>query len=912
MPLTIGTRIGQYEIVAPLGQGGMGEVYRARDTRLKRDVAIKVLPDLWARDAERLARFRREAELLATLNHPRVAAIYGLEETKTTTAIVMELVEGETLAERIARGPMSLDDVVTVARQVADALEAAHERGIVHRDLKPANIKISEADSVKVLDFGLAKLTETAATASSLSMSPTLSVPGTYAGTILGTAAYMSPEQARGKSVDRRADIWAFGCVLFEMLTGRQAFETGETVSDAIAAILLTDPDWNLLPPDTPPQIRTLLKRCLQKDLQKRLPHIGLVRVEFDDPAPPVIAPTVPVPKGSRWRFASFAIAGALLGIAVTTAGVWIAARFATPPPLEQNRFSIVSPAGAPLRPGGGDVNVAISADGRQIVYVTGIAGENGAVGGGGATDGQLWIRSLDQPDPVPLRGITGRYPFFSPDGKWIGFFQAGFELNKVPVTGGPAVHLSHIDGSPRGGTWGPDKSIVFGTAGGALWIVPEGGGDPTRVSTVPDGTLRRVNPLFLPNGRTILFMLTPGTGLNSQIVALDLATHTEKTLIPTGGNAAYVNGGFLVYSLQGTLRAVRFDPDTLKLSGDPVPVLEGVMAAGGGGAEFALSPNGTLVYVPGGEGAGELQSLVWVDRGGMETPTGAPPRQYAVARLSPDGANAALDVREQGSGDIYTFNFERKNLHRLTTDPAYDMAPVYTPDGRLIVYASTRGTGRPSIFRRPADGTGTDERLTTSANFQQPSGFAPNGSLLIREDEPSSGREIRVLSMDPSTLKDGKALSQPLIHTSFNNEAPDISRDGHFIAYATNESSIPQVIVRPFPNVNDGLWQITTDGGVKPAWAHKSNELFYLDMNNFMWVVPFETTPVFKPGIAKMLFQGPWYVRQSVRTYDVSPDDQRFLMIKDAPGDGRSAAASASLDVWVNWVEELKRRVGG
>jgi serine/threonine-protein kinase len=911
MPLTNGTRIGQYEIVAALGEGGMGEVYRARDMRLKRDVAIKVLPDLWAHDADRLARFQREAEVLATLNHPRVAAIYGLEETKTATAIVMELVEGETLAERIARGPMAIDDVVTVARQVADALEAAHERGIVHRDLKPSNIKISATDSVKVLDFGLAKLTETATTASSLSMSPTLTVPGTYAGTILGTAAYMSPEQARGKPVDRRTDIWAFGCVLFEMLTGRQAFDAGETVSDAVAAILRADPDWNTLPPDTPPQLRTLMKRCLQKDAQKRLPHIGLVRVELDDPALPVVLP--PAAKASRWRFVSFGVAGLILGIALTAAGAWIASRFATQPPLEQTRFSIVSPASAPLRPGGGDVNVAISPDGRQIVYVT--AGESGFARAGGDTDGQLWIRSLDQPEPLPLRGITGRYPFFSPDGKWIGFFQAGFELNKVAVSGGPAVHLCHVDGSPRGGTWGPDKTIVYGTIGGALWLVPDGGGEPRRASAPGDGTLRRVDPIFLPNGRTVLFMLTPGSGLDAQIVALDVATRTEKPLIPGGGNPAYVDGGFLVYSVQGTLRAVRFDPDTLAVSGDAVPILQGVMAAGGGAAEFALSRNGTLVYVPGEDGGstGAKRSLVWVDRRGMETPTGAEARDYAAVRLSPDGANVALDVRDQGNGDIWTFNFERKIPARLTTDPAPDMTPVYTPDGRYIVFASSRDPGHANIFRRPADGTGTDERLTTSTNFQQPTGFTPLGdSLLIREDRGGPSREIRVVSMDPSALKDGKASSQPLIHSSFRNESADVSPDGHWIAYSSNESGIPQVYVRPFPNVNDGRSQISTAGGAKPAWAHNGHELFYLDGDNWMWVVDVQTTPVFKPGMSKKLFQGPWFIRQSVRTYDVSRDDQHFLMIKDAPGDGRSAAASVSLEVWVNWAEELKQHVGG
>jgi serine/threonine-protein kinase len=901
--LTSGTRIGQYEVVTAIGHGGMGEVYRARDTRLKRDVAIKVLPDQWAHDTDRLARFQREAELLASLNHPRVAAIYGLEETETATAIVMELVEGETLADRISRGPMPVDDVVIVARQVADALEAAHERGIIHRDLKPSNIKITAADSVKVLDFGLAKLAETAMAASSLSMSPTLSVPGTYAGVILGTAAYMSPEQARGKPVDRRTDIWAFGCVLFEMLTGRQTFDAGETVSDAVAAILRSEPDWSALPPDTPPQLRTLLKRCLQKDVQKRLPHIGLVRVELDDPAPPVAdSASVPAAKTSRWRTAGFAVTGLLLGIALTAAGVWLLSRLATPPHLPQYRFSIGIDSSA-LR--AGDVNIAISPDGRHIVYVSGTSGA-----GGRAVDEQLMIRDLDKLEPVPLPGITGRRPFFSPDGKWIGFFQ-GRQLKKVAATGGPANTICPIDAPPRGGTWGPGKTIVFGTAIGALWMVPEDGGTPKQVSTSGDGKLRRVDPAFLPNGRAVLFRLTAGVNLGSQQTAvLDLATGKEKILIPGGGNAAYVDGRFLVYYALGTLRVVRFDSTNLELEGDSVPVLSGVMAAGPGSGEFAISPNGTLVYVPGDGGVtGEKRPLVWVDRRGVEMPTGAPELEYASLRLSPNNTSAALDIREQGSGDISIWDFDRKTMFKLTTDEGLEIAPVYTPDGRYVVFGSTRTSGRPNVFRRAVDGTGTDERLVTSTNVQIPFAFSLKGeSLVVREDMPETARDIRIVSMEPSSLKDGKEQSQKLIESPSNDEGADLSPDGHFIAYFSDVSGKPQVYVRPFPNVNDGLWPISTNGGAKPVWAHTHHELFYVDPNNNMMVVPYESKPVFKPGKPQVLFPGHLFIGQGLRTYDVSRDDRRFLIIKDASSN--DPVAPANIAVLVNWVEELKQRV--
>jgi serine/threonine-protein kinase len=905
--LASGTRLGPYEILSAIGAGGMGEVYRARDTKLNRDVALKILPEAFATDPERLARFKREAHVLASLNHPHIAAIYGFEDSGSTHALVLELVDGPTLADRIAKGAIPLDEALPVAKQIAEALEVAHEQGIIHRDLKPANIKVRDDGTVKVLDFGLAKAMEPASAVSPmLTNSPTITTPAmvTGVGTLLGTAAYMSPEQARGKPIDRRADIWAFGCVLFEMLTGRQTFDGGETVSDAVAAILRTEPEWNSLPANTPQHIVRLLRRCLQKDPLKRLPHIGLVRVEIDEAATrdtATAAPPTAAAKASRTRVAVTA-AVALAAGGVLTVAVENLIRPASVP-LKVARFAIAPVASAPLKAGGGDVNLAISPDGTQIVYGSGIAG---------GAEGALVYRALDRLDVTAIPGIVGRRPFFSPDGQWVAFFTGG-ELKKIQIAGGPAVTVCRISGQGRGGTWGSDNTIVFATSDQAtgLMAVPAAGGNPQPL-TKPDvehGERDHYEPSFLPDARAVLFEITAGAPDDAQIAVLDRTTNQVKRLF-RGGNASYVEPGYLVYSAAGTLRAVRFDPKRLEVVGDPVPVINQVNLAGGGATQYAVSRTGTLVYQPGTPGqTGPPRTLVWINRQGREEPIPAPPHAYTLARLSPNGERIALDIRER-LGDISVWDVRRQILQQLTFDPAADEFPLWTIDGRYIIFASNR-TGTMNLFRRAADGSGSDERLTNTIQYELPSSFSPDGeSLVVTQQRSTTGIYLERLA-NPS-VKAPVAVqtnAQSLLQTEFTTFGGEVSPDGHWLAYNANDSGQPQVYVRSFPDIKGGLWQITAAGGSRPAWAHSGKELFYLDAHNSMMVVPVQTSPVFSFGTPTKLFDGPWYTGVPGRTYDVTADGQRFLMIKEAMNTD-PAAAQSMLHVVVNWAEELKQRI--
>ena len=911
-----GARVGAYEIIAAIGAGGMGEVYRARDLKLGRDVALKILPDVFVGDVDRIARFEREAKVVASLNHPNIAIIHGFQESDGVRALVLELVEGETLGEVIAREPVPLADALAIARQMADALEAAHDKGIVHRDLKPDNVKVTPEGKIKVLDFGLAKMLEPEPARSPSfagTMSPTLSIHATYGGMILGTAAYMSPEQARGKPVDRRTDIWSFGCVLFEMLTGKQTFESGETISDAVAHILTREPDWNALPADTPSYVRTLLRRCLQKDPQKRLPHIGLVRLELEE-GPSRLDEGEAGPEGAARREPpkkrlAITIGALVLAVAAGVAATWALMR-TTPATPEQIRFSIVPAAAQPFNVNGFFRNVTISPDGSHVVYVA-----------SGTGTSQLMVRALDQLEAVPLRGVTGATsPFMSPDGRWIGFFSqlAGGDLKKVPITGGPALTLCRYQGTPRGATWGTDGTIVFAsndlTTG--LLRVPAGGGEP-KVLTKPDpahGEQDHLFPSMLPGNRAVLFTIAPTDGItdNSQVAVLELTTGQRKTLIRGGSHAQFVDPGYLVYAAAGSLRAVRFDLDRLTVSSDPVPVVDQVMTFGTGVGVFEISRNGTLVFVPGGGSSGAARSLVWVDRRGHEEAIpGAPARAYVFARLSPDGQRVALDIRDQ-ENDIWIFDLKRATLTKLTFNPRTDSWPIWTTDGRRIVFGSTRGDGMQNLYWQSVDGTGTAERLTTSTNIQQPHSFSPDGqSLVVYELVSSSLSDLTLLTIgDPSGRPPaGKLETRPLVHTAAVENAGEISPDGHFLAYHSNESGFPQVYVRPFPNVDTGgHWQISSDGGTRPAWAPNGRELFYLDSSGAMIAVPIQTTPTFSAGVPTKLFEGQWFRGQAGRTYDVAQDG-RFLMIKDA-ATGDQGATSPTMTVVVNWVEELKAKL--
>ena len=664
MSLSVGARLGSYEVTAQIGAGGMGEVYRATDTKLKRDVALKVLPAALASDPDRLARFQREAELLATLNHPNIAAIYGLEDAAGSSALVLELVEGETLAERIARSPLPQDDAVSVARQIVDALEAAHEKGVIHRDLKPANIKITPEGKVKVLDFGLAKMLESEMPSGSLSMSPTLSLHATYAGVILGTAAYMSPEQARGKAVDRRTDVWAFGCVLFEMLAGKKAFEsTGETVSDAVAAVLMKEPDWDALPADTPPHIRALLRRCLQKDVQKRVPHIGVARLEIDDPPSRNVSAFIaePVPPGPLWRRAMPAAVGMLLAAGITSATWW---GFAPEPPARiVTRFPFTLPDGQNFTNAGRHV-LAISPDGTQMVYVA---------------NQRLYLRTMSDLEARAIVGIDGTAavinPVFSPDGRSIAFFNGGDQtIKRIAVAGGAAVTIAS-SGNPIGMSWGVD-GILFGDEKGVMRVSPNGGTPEAIVSVHPDDVA--YGPQMLPGGKAVLFTLAKTSGADrwdkAQVVVQSLASGERRTLIEGGSDARYLPTGHLVYALGGVVFAIPFDAQRLEVSGGPVSIVEGVARApvtATGAAQFSVSANGSLVYVPGpvsiASGAIELALF---DRKGVAAPLKVPAGSIQHPRASPDGKQVVFVTDDEKEAVVWVYELSgATSMRRLTFD---------------------------------------------------------------------------------------------------------------------------------------------------------------------------------------------------------------------------------------------------
>jgi serine/threonine-protein kinase len=894
--ITPGTQIGQYEIVELLGRGGMGEVYRARDSQLQRDVAIKVLLSSVANDSERISRFSREAQLLAALNHPNIAGVHGLEHSGDLSALVMELVVGPTLADRIALGAMTLDEALPIAKQIAEAIEAAHEQGIIHRDLKPANIKLRDDGTVKVLDFGLAKAADSA---SSAAESPTLSLQGTAAGVILGTAAYMAPEQARGKNVDRRADIWAFGCVLFEMLTGQRAFQ-GVDVTDTIVALLTKEPDWNLLPASAS-RVRPLMSRCLTKDRKQRLQAIGEARYQIDQllsggssqAAETASAATTP------WR-TILGVAGAATTVAVIA--TWALTRpQPTAPPL-LSRFEIVpTPALAP--PNGSDRDVGISPDGRYIVYR---GGERGT---------QLILRPIDAVEGRVIRGATGRVPIFSADSKWIGFFD-GLTLKKVSIAGGAALEIATTLTASRGASWGDDGRIVFAInePGTGLFSVSASGGEPATLTTPnrDQGEINHWYPSVLPQGRGVLFTVTARqAATTARVAVLDLKTGKHKILV-RGSQAEYVPGG-LLYVADGTLHAVRFDLGKLELAGNPVPVIEGVSTRGGGAANYSVSLTGTLIYVP--TDVQNPRTLVWVDRKGTETAIPLPPRLYEHPRLSPDGKHIALSIRDEGS-DIYIIEVDQPSSpRRLTFDDAFDAGPVWTPDGKRIVFQSSRFGPQMNLFVQNADGTGAAERLTNSQHWVSPFFVAlDGGSVLAFQNPPETNADVVRFPLGvterPAPTAPGPPWSRPenIIQTPFSERNAVLSPDGNYIAYESNESGPYEVYVRPFPRVDDGKWQVSSGGGAAPLWAQDGRELFYLDLQNRLMSVALQIAggrfnagpPVRQLDTAYV--QSP--LSAGLRAYDVGPGAQRFLMLREH---GVVDNSRMRLVAVVNWFEELK-----
>jgi serine/threonine-protein kinase len=891
----IAQSIGSYRIVEKVGQGGMGEVYRAHDSKLHRDVALKVLLPSVAHDPDRLARFSREAQLLASLNHPHIAQVFGLEESGDVGAIVMEFVEGPTLADRLARRAIPADEALTIARQIALALEAAHEQGVVHRDLKPANVKIRPDGTAKVLDFGLAKALEAGPSSPTSDHQPTVTSPAVTArGVILGTAAYMAPEQARGHTVDRRADLWAFGCVLFEMLTGRRAFE-GDTVSDTIAAVLTREPEWTALPATTPAAVRRLLRRCLAKQASRRLDSAAAARLEIDeaDWSEPVPSRTV------LQRAAPVALAFALGGLLATGVAMWAGSRPAIDAPRLAGRFDILPPRTRSLALSYSDRTLALSPDGRYIVYRT------------GATLRQLVVHPVDRTEGAVLPGIVdARAPFFSADGQWIGYFD-GSGLKKVPTTGGASVTIVAATGVAFGASWGEDDSIVFATQGsGGLQRVSAGGGEPVPVTTADstNGETHR-HPWVLPGGRGFLFTVWKGSYRTGTAVArvavFDARTGQYRVLIDDGAQAAYVDGT-IVYLAGGALRAVRFGLERLELVGNPVPLAENPWI--GTQADFAVSQSGTLVYIP---AYSAERSLVWVDRAGQETSIPAPPRLYEDVRLSPDGTRAALAIRDQ-EDDIWLWDFRRGGpLTRLTFNPRIDERPVWTHDGQTVVFGSLRDSDRQHLYAQAADGTGSVEQLTIDTQNGHAPAFVARDGTGVLGVEYSQGPSIawfRITRPLRPSLNSASAVGvthvEPLIDTAAAENNPDVSPDGRYIAYQSNESGRFEIWVRPFPRVDAGRWQVSTEGGTRPIWGRDGKELFFLDAANRLTAVLVQPGGnAFRHGRPVTVFNATYVdpYDADARPFDAAPDG-RFLMVKEN--------ATARLAVVVNAIEELKAKV--
>jgi serine/threonine-protein kinase len=901
MGLAAGTRLGPYEIGAAIGTGGMGEVYRARDTKLGREVAIKVLPASVTSDPERLARFSREAQVLAALNHPNIAAIYHVEEAGAAPAIVMEFVEGETLADRITRGPIPLDEALPIANQIAEALEAAHEHGVIHRDLKPANIKVRPDGTVKVLDFGLAKLAEpvTSATAGSASLSPTITSPAmTGVGVLLGTAAYMSPEQAKGRTADKRSDIWAFGCVLYEMLTGRRAFD-GEDIADTLANVLKTQPDWDVLPRDVPPAIVALLRRSLDKDRRRRIADAAAALFVLTEP-PQSFGYTQQADSMTRHRRAL--TAGAVVAAAAIAAGAWwsgVRSRAVDPKPV--TRFAVPLRADEQFSTNGRRF-IAVSPDGTHLAYIA---------------NGRVNVRALDRFESVAIPSTAGALggsgnPFFSPDGQWVGFWQDG-QIRKVRVDGGAPVTIVPAS-TAAAPSWEDDGTILIASEGNIL-RVSEAGGTPEVLVGNLKGRVQSAQ--LLPGKRTILFTLFPeGTLARSEIIVRSLDTGKQQTVIRDGIDAQYLPTGHLVYVQGGNLLAIPFDLAALEIRGSPAPVAENVTTSGVPGrainvAHVAISRTGTLAYVAGGFVEASPRTLVWVDRDGAEEPLGVPDRPYVYPRLSPDGGRLAVTIRDQ-ERDIWIWDISRKTLRRFTLDPGEDRYAAWTPDSKRLAFGTDRTDG-PGVWWQSADGTGTAERLA-SFPFEQfgnfiPTTISPDGSRMITTatgGRASGGSDLWVVRLagDPQPV--------PLLDSALGERNAEISPDGRWIAYESVEGGRAEVYVRPFPDIAGGKWPVSTGGGSQPLWARSGKELFYLDPAGALMGASVEGQTSFATGTPVKILNGSYVTSVPTyagRLYDISPDGRRFVMLKQS-GSGGQISAVPSITVVQNWTEELKRLV--
>jgi serine/threonine protein kinase/Tol biopolymer transport system component len=882
----------------------MGQVYQARDTKLHRDVALKILPDAFASDPDRLARFTREAQTLASLNHPNIAQIHGFEESGHVRALVMELVEGEDLSQRIARGALPITEALSTAKQIAEALEAAHEQGVIHRDLKPANIKVREDGTVKVLDFGLAKALEpTVAAPSNVSQSPTITTPAmTQAGMILGTAAYMSPEQAKGRAADRRSDIWAFGVVLYEMLTGRRAFK-GEDVADTLACILTREPDWTTLPADTPPLIRRLLRRCLEKERRRRLDSAADARMEIEEaltapsPADAAAAQREAAPRLAWSRALTWTLAASTLGLAIALVlllAPWRASRGVEQPLVRLDVDLGADVSLAASAPEG--ASVIISPDGTRIVYVSASSGR-----------ARLVTRRLDQPRATDLEGTEGASgPFFSPDGRWVGFFARG-KLSKVPVEGGLVAPLSDVP-IVFGASWGDDGYVVAATGAGGLVRIPSGGGAPTPL-TEPGNGETALLPQVLPGSQAVLFLsLRAGSDKQSIQQSIDVITvrdRRRKTLQRSATSPRYLPSGHLLYTKGATLFALPFDLDRLETSGTAVPVLEDVAIQPVSGlAQFDVSRSGTMVYRKDPGSAAGMTRVQWLDASGKKDTALAKPAVFSAPRLSPDGKRLALLVLEGTNQGISIYDEQRENVTRLTSSAEVYRGPVWTPDGRHIVFSTPNG-----IFSIRVDGAGPRQSLTPGIN-QTPASFTPSGKRLVyseanRANGGAGGIWTVSIEDDGNQLRAGKP--EPFLQTQSTEDNPMFSPDGRWLAFQSDESGTNEVNVRAFPAPASGhgsKLQISNGGGTRPIWSRNGRELLYRAGDQIMavnYTVKGDSFVADKPRL--------WAKLEGAIDFDLAPDGKRLVVLTpvEKPGAPRADHTVVFLQ---NFFDELRRLV--
>jgi serine/threonine protein kinase/Tol biopolymer transport system component len=882
--ISTGQRLGPYEVLSAIGAGGMGEVYRARDTRLERIVAIKILPDHLSDRAELRERFEREARTIASLNHPHICTLYDVGHQDGTDYLVMEYLEGETLAERLKKGPLPLDQVLQYAIEISDALDKAHRKGITHRDLKPSNIMLTKSGT-KLLDFGLAKL-KASPVASPLSQVPTANDAITAQGTILGTLQYMAPEQVEGREVDARTDIFAFGVVVYEMATGKKAFE-GKSSASVMAKIMESDPaPMSLLQPMTPPALDRVVKKCLRKEPEERWQNAHDITDELkwiaEGSSQAGLSVAGITPARRNWNRVMLWSATVLAGFIVVGLTVWNLRLAPSPPPRPVTRFTLSLPAGQRLV-GLDTPAIALSADGTRLAYI--------AAQGSGVP--QLYLRAMASPDARPIPGTEGAAnPFFSPDGQWLGFF-AGGKLKKVSVNGGAAVTLGDAS-NPQGASWGSQGMIAFGSETASVLVqVSDAGGTPQALTHLEKGETDHDWPEFLPGDKTVLFAASGDDRANGQVSIQSLATGARHNLTQGATHPHYAPSGQLVYAQGGNLMAVPFDLQRLAVTGAAVPVVEGVLQSTSSGAtQYSFSATGSLVYVTGAAQATQQRSLVWVSRNGAGQPLPTPLHEYLTPRLSPDGRRLAVRRGDQ----VWLYDLSRGTQTRFTFE-GENAAPLWTPDAKRIAFASIN-EGASDIFWQMADGSGGLERLITSEYLQAPSSWSPDGQLLALVRFNSNKRlEIWVLS-----ISDRKA--QLFLQTRFDEAAPQFSPDGRWLAYTSNESGRYEVYVQPYPGPG-GKWQISTEGGMEPVWNPNGRELFYRSGDKMM-AVEITTQPGFVAGKPRMLFEGQYDSNIPRANYDVSPDGQRFLMIKT----NKQESAPTQINVVLNWFEELKQKV--